>query len=658
MSATEPTENLHLRRKDLPAEQILKLLQLQQSQRDSPDPDADFNLIYSPLTINHKDTTTFTSAIPVNRAPQINHGALSYTMKRGSSRTISISASDDDGNPLTWDKVSGPAWATISSGGTLTLNPNTSQTVKVYTIILRVRDNQSPRLEDRITLTVDLLTHNTAPVLVTVGNRTIQAGRRLRINLQASDAQGDDITYTKNKSQGELDASTGVFVWTPTDDDVGNLTIRFTASDGSLTHSRDSVITVTAAPPPPTIDPPTLNDIGNKSIKTGQTLNITPTATDGTTPLSFSIHDRRNPSGSSSTFGTFSNGTFTWTPSTSQTGSWRITLRVTDDDGRTDSETITITVTPANTAPRLSPIGNKTIQKTRTLTIRPSADDDEDDTLYWSKTGVGSINASTGVYTYSPGSGTSIGNKSATITVRDRQSGGLSDSETIQIAVTAAPTRPKPTVGSISNRTIDVGEVTSVLLTATGGTGTKTFTHTGVGSISNTDNGPQWSYTGAATGTHEVVIKATDAGGQTDTEEFSVTVRTPPPPAPTLVIYDAVIRLSHPNGEPENTVDAYASIYPVGREPDGTPIQRYDGSAFRYTFSVAGLPTGWTARSYARVSGGALRINFDHPYISSQNYYALVWTTKATYTCTVTGSNGITTSQTADIIIRSPYVAQ
>ena len=133
------------------------------------------------------------------------------------------------------------------------------------------------------------------------------------------------------------------------------LMLSFSDGNGG-TDSETITVTVTAANVAPV-----LGAIGAKSIIAGQQLTFTATATDANIPaqtLTFSLANGVSgsvPAGASITPA----GDFTWTPTTA--GSFTFDVVVSDGNGGTDSETITVTVTAANVAPVLGAIGAKSI---------------------------------------------------------------------------------------------------------------------------------------------------------------------------------------------------------------------------------------------------------------------------------------------------------
>ncbi len=84
------------------------------------------------------------------------------------------------------------------------------------------------------------------PVLAPVDDTSVGIGGTLEIQLTAHDTNGDPLTYSALDvpAHASLDPSTGLFTFTPTVDQIGELAITFGASDGTLSDSDDATITV------------------------------------------------------------------------------------------------------------------------------------------------------------------------------------------------------------------------------------------------------------------------------------------------------------------------------------------------------------------------------------------------------------------------------
>jgi hypothetical protein len=97
---------------------------------------------------------------------------------------------------------------------------------------------------------------NAAPVLATIGARSVREGATLTIDLSASDPDGDKLSFLASAlpSGAQLDPVTGRFTWTPGLFQAGiysGLTLR--ATDGNLTDSETITIEVTNNNQPPVL---------------------------------------------------------------------------------------------------------------------------------------------------------------------------------------------------------------------------------------------------------------------------------------------------------------------------------------------------------------------------------------------------------------------
>ena len=286
--STEPTEDLHLRRRDLDAEQILKLIQLEQNNRPDFESDDDFNLIFSPLEMRSQDTTEFRSGSTANIPPEvIPLSTYSYSIKRGQQLRIQFSANDINAGTqaTTWSRT---GVGSINNSGLYTYNPSGSTTLGNKTAKIRAMGRGGNSAY--VTITIIVLAANNAPTLATIGNRTIRVGQTLTINLDGRDDDGDDLTYSVVSGDiGNLDPSTGVFTFEPTE--TGSESMSFRCSDGIANSPTRS--TVTAIPPPPVIppQPPVLTTVENKNITTAQTITVT---LQSTNPKNQNLQYRRN----------------------------------------------------------------------------------------------------------------------------------------------------------------------------------------------------------------------------------------------------------------------------------------------------------------------------------------------------------------------------
>ena len=211
-------------------------------------------------------------------------------------------------------------------------------------------DNGTPNLNDFETIEVTVGEVNVAPELAAIGNKSTNEDNLLTFMASATDADAPANTLTFSLDAGapsgaSIDASSGVFTWTPSEaQGAGTYNITVWVTDNGTPNLDDfETIEVTVGE---VNVAPELASLGNKSVNEGSLLTFTASATDADVPantLTFSL-DAGAPSGASIDA---SSGVFTWTPSEAQgPGTYNITVRVTDDGtpNLNDFETIEVMV--------------------------------------------------------------------------------------------------------------------------------------------------------------------------------------------------------------------------------------------------------------------------------------------------------------------------
>lgn len=101
-------------------------------------------------------------------------------------------------------------------------------------------------INDNFNVTTAAAGANFAPVLASIGNQRVTAGRTLTFQARAIDPNTSTITYSATglPSGASINSSTGVFTWTTIESDAGTYTVTIRASDGSLTDTETITITV------------------------------------------------------------------------------------------------------------------------------------------------------------------------------------------------------------------------------------------------------------------------------------------------------------------------------------------------------------------------------------------------------------------------------
>ena len=391
------------------------------------------------------------------------------SVNAGSTLTFTVSATDPNGDPITYSAASLPAGATFNPAtGTFTWAVGANQGPGVYHPVFTASDGTNSSTE-----TVDITVvggTNQAPVIAPIGNKTIAAGSTLTFTVSATDADGNPITYSAaNLPTGAtFDAGTKTFTWTPTTAQgpaVYNVT--FLASDGLVTTSQAIQIGVIGGTLPGQASP-VLTSIGPKTVAVDANLAFTVTATDPNgDPITYSVSNL--PTGA--TFNT-TTGAFSWTPTGSQgPGVYKVTFSASDGN-TTTSEEVPITVTGGtNTAPVITPIPNKTIAVGNQLTFTVTATDDASQTLTYTATNHppgATFDAGTHVFTWTPTSAQGPGVYTVNFQVSD---GGLMSTATAQITVTGG-TNQSPVFTEVPDQSVEAGQTLTFTVAATDPNGT------------------------------------------------------------------------------------------------------------------------------------------------------------------------------------------
>ena len=445
------------------------------------------------------------------------------TVAENSTLTFTVSASNNDGDALTYSASNLPSGAAFNATTrAFSWTPTYSQSGTYTAVQLKVSDGNLTDSED-ITIIVD--NTNQTPVLSAIGNKTVAKKSKLTFTVSASDNDGDALTYSANNlpSGATFNAATRAFSWTPDNSHNGSHTTTFNVTDtNSGTDSEAVSITVTSIN-----QPPVLSIIGNKSIAENSSLTFTVSASDSDgDALTYSASNL--PSGAA--FNTATRA-FSWTPTYSQSGTYTAARFTVTDGSLTDSEDITITVTNVvnnlNHAPVLAAIGNKTVAKKSTLTFTVSASDKDGDALTYSASNLPSgatFSAATRAFSWTP-KNSQLGTYSGvSFRVSD---GSLTDSEKITIKVINANANHTPVLAAIGNKTVAKKSKLTFTVSASDSDG-DALTY----SASNLPSGAafnaktrvfKWTPTSKQTGKYTVTFKVTDVHKASDSK--TVTIR-------------------------------------------------------------------------------------------------------------------------------------
>jgi len=173
-----------------------------------------------------------------NRAPTIS-GRPSASVRAGSRYEFVPTASDLDGDPLTFSIENKPAWASFdTSNGALSGTPQTGDAGSYEGITITVSDGE---LSGRVgPFTITVTTNNSSPTISGTPPRSITAGETYSFTPRASDPDSNTLRFsiTGKPAWADFDVLTGKLSGVTSDGDVGTYTgISISVTDGTQTAS-------------------------------------------------------------------------------------------------------------------------------------------------------------------------------------------------------------------------------------------------------------------------------------------------------------------------------------------------------------------------------------------------------------------------------------
>jgi hypothetical protein len=199
-------------------------------------------LILGGCLSDEKDEESFveTPEPPVNTAPQIS-GAPAGSVNVGADYSFTPSASDADGDVLTFSVSNEPSWTSFDSAtGRLSGIPTLGDVGTHASIAISVSDGTDSASLAAFSITVNSVATNAAPQISGTPAAAINEGQAYAFTPTASDADGDSLTFaiSNQPSWASFDAATGRLSGTPGAGDVGVYSnIVISVSDGEASAS-------------------------------------------------------------------------------------------------------------------------------------------------------------------------------------------------------------------------------------------------------------------------------------------------------------------------------------------------------------------------------------------------------------------------------------
>ena len=284
-------------------------------------------------------------------APSIS-GSPPTTVVAGSNYVFRPTASDPDGNAMTFSIANLPSWASFSSTtGQLWGTPTRASIGTFSNIVISVSDGVASSALPAFSIEVDAPADQ-APVISGSPAANVVAGTAYSFTPSASDAAGNALTFSVANlpSWASFSASTGQLSGTPATANVGTFSnIVISVSDGTLSASLAAFAITVSAPANP---PPTISGSPATTVAAGAAYSFTPTTSDPSgNPLTFSVQNLPGWAAFNAQSGTLSG-----TPGIGDAGSYaNIVISVSDGTASAALASFSITVTqPASGSATLS----------------------------------------------------------------------------------------------------------------------------------------------------------------------------------------------------------------------------------------------------------------------------------------------------------------
>jgi len=401
-------------------------------------------------------TNSFTVIVNEVNLPPSLAAIPDQTVDEGVPLSLTVTATDPDlpAQTLRFSLESdAPAGARVDPvSGLFTWTPSEEQGPGTNRITVRVTDSGIPGLSDTRAFSVIVREVNSTPVISALADRIVEENSRLEFAVEATDpdAPKNAVTFALGSDApagATIDPRTGVFSWTTpavAAAQTNRITVRIT-DDGSPPMQATAIVQVLVTPAKLRLAqiPDRTEDEGTV-IAFGASVMDSPLAQP---PFTYAL-ETRAPAGA---LISPNSGAFLWQPTEAEGPSTnRITVRVTDSSNPplTASRSFTVIVREVNRPPVLEAIVAQKVAAGQPLRLNVKAQDPDlpaNELTYSLEPGapVGpSIDAKTGLFSWTPGPLAAGGTNSITVKVTDNGSPPLGHTATFAVAVTV-PEGPK-----------------------------------------------------------------------------------------------------------------------------------------------------------------------------------------------------------------------
>jgi VCBS repeat-containing protein len=285
---------------------------------------------------------------PSNQPPTANNQSVSTN--EDTSAIVTLTASDPDGNPLTYTVSSTPAHGTLSGVAPSLIYQPANNYAGADSFTFRVNDGQVNSAVATVSITV---APQNDPPAAAGESYSVTSGTVL--NVAAPGVLGNDSDIDSASLQAQIATApahgaltlnaNGSFSYTPAAGYSGPDSFAYVATDGAA-MSGQALVSITVNPAAPINQPPTAN---NQSVSTNEDtssiLTLTASDPDGN-PLTYTVV-------STPAHGTLSGSapSLVYQPAGNYSGADFFTFRVNDGLANSNVATVSITVAPQNDPP-------------------------------------------------------------------------------------------------------------------------------------------------------------------------------------------------------------------------------------------------------------------------------------------------------------------
>lgn len=291
------------------------------------------------------------TVVDVNSAPSIDPVA-NQTVEEGNVTSFNLTATDAEGDTITWSASDLPSGANFTDGGDADGDGTYNATFEWNTTTSDAGDYAPSFTADDGTnvSTVEVgvsVTEKAAPELDPIDEQFVDEGDSLSLTLSASDPDDDTPLVFDNTTalpDGASLAEEGVFSWDTKQGQAGTYEIGVSVSDGSLSDTGTLTVYVLETNGAPTIDAPSTVDVFEAEPVS---FEVTATDPDGDELV---LSASGLPADAAFVDNGDGTGSFEWTPDFDDAGSYSVSFTADDDDLQ---DTVTTTIEVADDAPVL-----------------------------------------------------------------------------------------------------------------------------------------------------------------------------------------------------------------------------------------------------------------------------------------------------------------